>query len=217
MYFRLTPGFIMKVCPQCKSENEDRYIFCVKCKRTLPRVTHLEKLMGDGLHYYNKQDWRKALETFDSLLKLNIGDKDAWLMKGLTLTKLNLMREAYSCFESAGTTYQTRRCEECGGFKRCGECGGSGTCNMCGGRRKCMLCAGSGTCSSCGGSSEKCSMCKGSRQCIRCNGTGECIYCKGIGSCGKCHGNTMCSNCGGTGREIKINPGSVKHELRKYL
>ena len=207
----------MKICPKCKNENEDKYIFCVNCKRTLPRVSQLEKWMGDGLHYYDKGDYRKALESFESLLKLNIGNKDAWLMKGLTLTKMSLMREAYNCFESARIKYATQRCQECGGFKRCGECGGSGTCNMCGGRRKCMMCEGSGTCPSCGGSDRTCNRCKGMGKCVRCKGTGECVYCNGIGSCGKCHGNANCSNCGGTGKAIKIEPSSVNHDLRKYL
>lgn len=207
----------MKVCPNCKAENEDKYIFCTKCKRGLPRVSHLEKLMGDGLHYYGKEDWRKSMETFDALLKLNIGNKEAWLMKGLTLTKLSLMREAYSCFESAGVKYSTQRCEDCGGFKRCGECGGTGTCNMCNGRRKCMLCEGSGECHSCDTGDESCKACKGTRTCIRCKGSGECVYCNGIGACAKCHGNAFCATCGGTGRQIVIEKSSVNRDLQKYV
>ena len=207
----------MKICPNCKNENEDRYIFCVNCKRTLPRMSQLEKYMGDGLSAYNKGDWRKALESFDGLLKLNIGNKDAWLMKGLTLTKMSLMREAYSCFESAGVKYSTQRCEDCGGFKRCGECGGSGVCNMCGGRRKCMLCEGTGTCHSCASAVGTCKMCGGSKECIRCKGTGECVYCNGHGTCHICHGNTFCATCGGTGRQIKIDKSSVSRDLRDYL
>ena len=207
----------MKMCPSCKTENEDRYLFCTKCKRTLPRVSHLEKLMGDGIHYYRKGDYRKALESFDTLLKLNIGNKEAWLMKGLTLTKMALMREAYSCFESSEVKYHTQRCETCAGFKRCGECGGSGTCNMCDGRRKCMMCEGTGKCPNCGGSLDECKMCKGSSQCIRCEGSGECSYCKGIGQCAICHGNGGCATCGGTGKQIKIDPSSVADDLREYL
>jgi hypothetical protein len=207
----------MKICPNCKTENEDKYIFCTNCKRTLPRISQLEKYMVDGMHYYDKEDYRKAMENFESLLKLNIGNKDAWLMKGLTLMKMNLMREAYNCFESAGVKYATRRCEDCGGFKRCGECGGTGTCNMCGGRRKCMMCEGNGECPSCRATMERCKMCGGTQKCIRCKGTGECTYCNGIGACGKCHGNAMCAKCGGTGKQIDIDGSSVSRDIRKYL
>jgi len=207
----------MKVCPNCKTENEDRFLFCVNCKRTLPRISQLEKYLGDAIHYYKKNDFRKAQEILDDLLKLNIGNRDAWLMKALTMKKMGLMREAYSCFESSGVKYHTQRCKDCGGFKRCGECGGSGTCNMCDGRRKCMLCDGKGACPSCGGSLDTCRMCGGSKECVRCKGTGECSYCNGIGQCAICHGNGMCARCGGTGKMIVIDPKTVSRDMRQYI
>jgi len=205
----------MKVCPKCETENEDQYIYCIGCHKPLPKQTHLDNLMSMALHEIRKKNFRKAVTHLDTMLKLNIGDKDAWLLKGIALTNLGAGEEARTCFRSSGIRIREKTCQQCLGSKNCMSCSQSGICYMCHGRRKCPLCGGTGNCHSCNG--DGCRMCNQRGSCIRCKGTGECIYCEGSGVCPDCRGHKTCGFCGGTGRALEIRVDSVPAHMRKYL
>jgi hypothetical protein len=205
----------MKVCPKCRSENEDQYIYCGNCHKPLPTLSKLEHLKSVGYHALEKRDWREAEKHFDQVVQMNIGDKEAWFMKGVALLHLRSSQEARQCFQSACVQIQGGRCERCAGTGKCADCGATGFCYMCKNRRKCNYCHGTGECG-CGGS-QSCSMCHGAGQCIRCKGTGECIYCHGTGTCESCDGNKVCSMCGGEGKSIKFVESSVPPEWKRHL
>ncbi len=208
-------GMNMRICPQCESENEDKYIFCINCHKPLPKQSHLESLMTMAVHELQKSNFRKAMTYLDQILKLNIGDKDAWFLKGITMSNLGAGKEARTCFKSAGVRLREKTCQPCLGSGKCMSCGQSGVCYMCKGRHKCAMCGGSGTCHNCDGAG--CKMCKDTGKCIRCKGTCECVYCSGSGICPDCHGLRSCGFCGGTGRALEIQVESVPVSVRKFL
>jgi hypothetical protein len=226
----------MKVCSSCKSENEDQYIYCVGCHKPLPKQTHLENLMTLGLSAMDKKDYRKAITHFDDILKLNVGNKDAWFLKGMCLIKMGIGKEGRSCLRSAGVKISEHNCYHCMSSKKCRSCDQTGRCFMCRGKRTCGTCGGSGKCQKCGGSGKEsvipkgvgpaadpelsgkdCSICSGLGKCPRCRGTGHCSYCKGTNVCPDCNGTKICIYCGGTGRELMIDENSVPKNLRKYI
>ena len=205
----------MKVCPLCDAENEDQYIYCIGCHKPLPKRSKLDSLMSQALHEIENRNFRKALVHLDAILKLNIGDKEAWFLKGITLTNLNAGKEARDSFHSAGVRIREKSCDQCLSSGKCMNCNQTGVCYMCRGRRKCPLCRGSGDCHGCNGIG--CKMCKNTGKCVRCKGEGGCIYCDSTGVCPDCHGRKVCGACGGTGKAIEINVDSVPDNLRKYL
>jgi hypothetical protein len=206
----------MKVCPICETENEDRYIYCGGCHKPLPKESHMDNLMTLGLHEFKKKNYRKAVNYFDKILKLNIGDKKAWFLKGIALSALGAGGEARECYSSSGVKIREKTCHICLGAGKCMSCNQTGICYMCKGRRKCPMCGGSGICHRCDG--DGCSQCyKTDGKCIRCKGSGECIYCDDTGVCPDCKGIKKCHKCGGTGRAVEINLNSVPTELRPYL
>lgn len=207
----------MKICPLCKTENDDKFIFCQNCHRSLPKVTHLENLRNMGIFAFEKNDFQKAIKYFDDILKLNVGDKEAWLLKAAALTRLKLMSEVRKCYDSAGILYTIQRCTLCRGFKRCQACEATGVCTMCNGRRKCMMCKGTGTCPACNGTGADCKACRGTGNCFRCGGTKECVYCKGNGYCKECNGLGVCGLCGGTGELLRIDINLIPEKIRKYV
>ena len=205
----------MKVCPKCEAENEEKYIYCVSCHKPLPKQTHLENLMSLGLHEIRKHNFRAAVNYLDSILKLNIGNKEAWFLKGIALNNLGAGPEARTCFKSAGVVLREKTCQNCLGSRKCLSCEQTGICFMCRGRRKCTMCGGNGQCHHCGGVG--CKMCKDSGNCIRCKGDGGCSYCESTGTCPDCHGHKNCGFCGGTGKSIEINVDSVPKNVRQFL
>ncbi len=168
-----------------------------------------------GLHEVKIKNFRKAVTYFDQILKLNIGDRKAWFLKGIALSYLGAGGEARACFNSSGVKLREKKCPICMGIGKCMSCNETGVCYMCRGRRKCPMCKGSGQCIKCGGVG--CAMCKDTGKCVRCKGQGECIYCESSGICPDCRGMKKCGKCGGTGKAIEINVDSVPQELRPYL
>ena len=205
----------MKICPNCEAENKDQYIYCISCHKPLPKQTHLENLMTTGTHELKNRNFRKAITYFDQILQLNIGDKEAWFLKGIAMSNLGIGTEARDCFRSSGVSYRESTCKDCLGSGNCMSCSQSGICYMCRGRRKCAMCGGTGNCSNCDG--EGCKVCNNTGKCVRCKGGGECVYCDSSGSCPDCHGRQSCGKCGGTGKALTIEVDSVPKELRKYL
>jgi hypothetical protein len=175
----------------------------------------MENMMTLGLHEIKKKDFRKAVTYFDKILKLNIGDRKAWFLKGIALSYLGAGGEARECFRSSGIKIREKTCPICLGAGKCMSCNESGVCYMCRGRRKCPMCGGDGQCIKCGGVG--CAMCKDTGKCVRCKGEGECIYCESSGICPDCRGIKKCGKCGGTGKSIEINVDSVPKDLRPYL
>jgi hypothetical protein len=175
----------------------------------------MENLMTLGLHEFDKKNYRKAVNYFDQILKLNIGDKEAWFLKGIALSNLGAGVEARGCFQSSGVKIREKTCHICMGSGQCMSCNQSGVCYMCRGRKKCPMCGGMGGCIKCGGVG--CMMCKDTGKCRRCKGVGNCVYCDDSGICPDCHGITKCGKCGGTGRAVEIKLQSVPANLRKYL
>lgn len=208
-------GNFMKVCPRCETENEDQYIYCIGCHKPLPKQSRLDSLKSNAVHEIQKRNFRKALVHLDSILKMNIGDKEAWFLKGIVMTNLGAGEEARMSFKSSGITIREKGCEQCLGSKKCMSCSETGVCYMCKGRRKCPMCKGQGACHNCGGVG--CRMCKDTGKCVRCKGTGECSYCDSSGVCPDCNGLKTCGFCGGTGKKVQINVGSVPPNLRPYL
>jgi len=208
-------GIFMKVCPSCEAENEDQYIYCIGCHKPLPKQTHLENLKSLTVHEIKKRNFRKALNYLDSILKLNIGDKEAWFLKGIAMNNLGAGKEARECFKSSGVDYREKTCGSCLGSGKCMSCGQTGICYMCKGRRKCAMCVGTGECQVCGG--KGCKICKDTGNCVRCKGTGKCIYCDETGTCPDCHGHKRCGFCGGTGKSLQIRVESVPKNVREYL
>jgi hypothetical protein len=206
---------IMKICPACETENEDQYIFCIGCRKPMPKQSHLENLMTLGLHEIKKKNFRKAVNYFDSILKLNIGDKEAWFLKGIALNNLKAGKEARECFKSAGVIYREQTCQACMGSKKCMSCDQTGVCYMCKGRRRCSMCRGTGECHVCGGVG--CKMCRGTGNCVRCKGSGKCPYCEATGTCPDCNGIKLCGYCGGTGKSMEIKVDSVPKNVREFL
>ena len=209
----------MKVCPHCKAENEDQYIYCANCRQSLPKKTRLDLKFKNGAEALMKGDYKKALRTFDDILKLNIGDKDAWFMKGISLLKLKDRAGAMESFERAGMKVGGGTCANCRGFKRCPDCGGQGGCYMCRGTGRCSICHGSGECPRCGGRDSldpNCKMCGGTKQCPRCKGSGDCNECNGNGACA-CAGSGICPYCGGSGHSIQLNLADIPPHLRQYI
>ncbi len=226
----------MKVCPKCDAENEDQYIYCVGCHKPLPKQTHLENLMSLGISALNQKNYRKAITHFDDILKLNVGNKDAWFFKGICLMHMGIGQEARTCLRTAGIKFSERTCYNCMSSKKCRSCDQTGTCFMCKGRRRCAVCGGTGKCQKCGGtgkegfvqkgyggpSAEKltekdCPVCKGLGKCNRCHGTGVCSYCEGTNVCPDCKGTVVCHYCGGTGRELILDERAIPKHLKKYL
>ena len=206
----------MKVCPNCETENKDQYIYCIGCHKPLPKQSHVENLYSLAMHEFNKKNFRKALTYFDQILKLNIGDKKAWFLKGILLSNLGAGGEARECFRSAGIKIREKTCPICLGAGKCMSCNQSGICYMCKGRRKCPMCGGSGVCHKCGG--DGCPQCYGlDGKCIRCKGSGECVYCEDTGVCPDCKGIKKCYKCGGTGKAVEINLNTVPKDLQPYL
>ncbi len=207
----------MKVCPYCKHENDDRHVYCANCYKELPKETRIENLVSIGVHALEKRDYRTALKKFSEVLKLNIGHKEAWLLKGIAATYLKMTREAGEAFKRAGVRVSQGRCEACGGFGKCYECGSTGRCYMCKGSGRCMNCNGTGLCHRCNGDDPNCRVCKGTGKCVRCKGTKECAFCEGTGVCPKCQGDGRCLKCGGTGKALKADPSQVPRKYHKYL
>ncbi len=205
----------MRICPQCGSENEDQFIYCGKCHKPLPKLSRIEQMRSMGFHAMDKREWRDAENYFDQVVQMNIGDKEAWFMKGVALLHLRAASEARKCFEGAGVEIHGGRCDKCSGTGKCGECGASGTCFMCKSRRKCTFCKGDGECD-CGGS-PSCPKCGGDGKCIRCKGTGKCVYCGGTGVCAGCDGSKVCGVCGGEGKAIKFVESTLPREWKQYL
>lgn len=206
----------MKVCPYCKAENEDKYIYCVECHRELPKRSHLENLWSLGTHAMDNKNYRDALKYFNEILKLNIGNREAWILKGLAADYLHLDREARVSYNSGEVKYIATTCPHCGGIKRCRECGETGVCYMCKGTRRCLMCRGTGECFSCAGD-RYCNVCGGTYVCVRCKGTKECVYCKGTGLCADCKGSGKCHLCDGSGKSLKVDLSTVPEGLRKYF
>ncbi len=205
----------MKICPRCEAENEDQYIYCIGCHKPLPKQSRLDNLMSQAVHEIKNKNYRQALKHLDAILKLNIGDKDAWFLKGIVATNLGLGQDARDCFKSSGVKIRERTCRQCMGSSKCMSCGQTGVCFMCRGRRKCPMCGGSGNCLHCGGYG--CKVCKDKGDCLRCKGTGGCVYCDSSGVCPDCQGSKKCGFCGGTGRAVEIQVESVSPSMRKYL
>jgi hypothetical protein len=205
----------MKICPRCEVENEDQYIYCIGCHKPLPKQSRLDNLMSQAVHDIKNHNFRSAVKHLDSMLKLNVGDKNAWLLKGIALSNLGAGSEARDCYKSSGVKLRERTCKNCLGSAKCMSCGQTGMCFMCKGRRRCPMCGGSGVCQHCGGYG--CKVCNNTRDCIRCKGSGECIYCENSGVCPDCRGLKTCGYCGGTGRALEILVESVPLEMRKYL
>ncbi len=209
----------MKVCPICKAENEDQYIYCVRCHKPLPKQSRLDNLMTNGIHALEKGEYREAIKQFDEVLKLNIGNKDAWFLKGIALMLTYDARGARDCFANAGVETMGGRCQRCGGIGKCGECGGTLECYMCRGSGRCSMCRGSGKCTRCGHQDHpdpNCPVCHGSWECQRCHGSGECIECHGTGNCPYCL-NGVCGFCGGTGKALHIKVPTVPAHLRRFI
>jgi len=199
----------MKVCPHCKAENEDEYIYCYQCRQSLPKKSQLDLKFNIGAEALQKGEYKKALRHFEDILKLNIGDKDAWFLKGICLLYLKDKMGASQSLKRAGIAVGGGTCSHCRGFNRCPDCGGQGGCYMCKGTGRCSICHGSGLCSRCG---DRDSMNPDCRVC----GKGECTECNGSGSCA-CAGSGVCPYCGGTGHSIQINAKDVPQHLRKYV
>ncbi len=205
----------MKICPICQTENEDQYIYCIGCHKPLPKQSRLDGLMNQAERSIEKREFRKAVNYLDQILKLNIGNKSAWLLKGIALSNLGAGAEARTCYKSSGVQIRERSCVQCMGSGKCMSCGQTGICYMCKSRRRCPMCRGTGSCHQCNGIG--CKMCKDTGTCIRCKGSGECVYCKGTGICPDCNQLGTCGFCGGTGKEIQILVESVPAEMKKYL
>lgn len=209
----------MKICPHCKADNEDQYIYCQNCRKPLPKASRLELKFNNGLSAIRNGDYRRAHQFFDEILKLNIGDKDAWFMKGIALLNMGDKKGAQECFKRAGITVRGGTCTSCGGFKRCNDCGGTGQCYMCKGKGRCQICGGTGACPQCGHNENptpECPTCHGTKKCRRCGGSGDCTECKGTGSCA-CAGSGICPHCGGTGHSIQINFNDIPKHLQPYI
>jgi hypothetical protein len=192
--------------------------------------------MSLGLSAMNKKDYRKGVTHFDDILKLNVGNKEAWFLKGMALIKMGIGKEGRSCLRSAGVKLSERTCYQCMGSKKCRSCDQTGHCFMCRGKRTCGTCGGTGKCQKCGGTGKEskaprgvglpagtdltekdCPICKGLGKCPRCKGTGNCSYCEGTNVCPDCNGSKSCVFCGGTGRELMIDENTVPKHLRKYI
>jgi hypothetical protein len=208
-------GIAMKICPRCEAENEDQYIYCIGCHKPLPKQSRMDNLMSQAVHEMKNRNFRKAVVHLDAMLKLNVGDKEAWLLKGIALSNLGAGGEARECFKSSGVMIRERTCQDCIGSGKCMSCNQTGVCYMCKGRRRCPMCGGSGDCHHCGGIG--CKVCKDTGHCVRCKGSRECIYCESSGVCPDCRGLKSCGICGGTGRALQIQVESVPSSMRKYL
>jgi hypothetical protein len=208
----------MKICPHCKAENEDAYIYCAGCRKSLPRTSQLEMKFSNGINALDRKDYKMALRFFDEIISLNSGNKDALILKGITLMYLKDRKDALDCFKNAGVSIGGGRCHHCGGMKKCNDCGGSGYCYMCNGKGRCFTCKGSGKCLNCGDKEGNvpCKMCGSTKQCPRCKGSGECTYCNGNGSC-ECAGTGQCTYCGGSGQTMTLSTKDIPEHLRKYL
>ncbi len=54
-----------------------------------------------GLNYYNEKEWYKALDSYESAIRIKEDYGDAWLNKGLTLRKLGRDNEELEAYEMA--------------------------------------------------------------------------------------------------------------------
>jgi len=193
-----TPKVTMKICPNCKTENGDQTVYCITCRKVLPKLSHMENLISNGIYHLERGEYEKAKELFSEVNRLEIANKRAWFLRGVTLLYLRRGKDARDAFTTGGISTTGVPCSYCGRTGRCGVCGQTG---------KCYQCKGEGTCASCGGGGT----------CQRCDDTGKCYACGGEGVCSSCKGDRICFFCGGTGKYLKLDLTTVPKDLRKFV
>jgi len=103
----------MKICPHCEAKNKDQYLYCIGCNKPLPKQSHLDNLMSLALKEIDQGNYRKAVTYLSSILKLNIGNKEAWFLKGIAMSNLGVGGEARDCFRASGVDIREKTCSHC--------------------------------------------------------------------------------------------------------
>lgn len=207
----------MKICGYCGEENENSFLYCMKCSKDLPRQEKIDNMLSIAEEHMDRGEVRDAYRQAEKVLNINVGSKKAWFFLAVSATKLGMAHHSADFFDQAGVDYDLVACYECKGRGKCIHCGEAGKCYMCNGVGACSICSGAGKCTYCSGGDTGCAACRGTGKCPSCKGSGECPVCKGVETCPYCKGSKECHVCGGTLKAIRIKAETVEPELRKYL
>ncbi|KAA0010166.1 MAG: tetratricopeptide repeat protein [Thermoplasmata archaeon] len=72
-----------------------------KEKRELEKIEEFFKYLFKAGGFYDKKDYKKAIEYYDKALRINPRNADTWYSKGVTLYHLGKYEEAIKCYDKA--------------------------------------------------------------------------------------------------------------------